>query len=209
MPAVQSQLPLRTVETPSASDRWFPPPSEPTSQSIDPPQENTGQEDVGKIYFLLIPGSVVLYFCWPIVFHACDPLLPDFNAIEYILLGAGSLLWLISCVVVSILLMAIFAARSARLRIAMMVGWLLGFPPLFIAAITFQDAIEPPSWMASYLPWFTFYIAIPAVLSWFILCYGAYDTLFTMMEARWPATKGIRSIVSGFLRSLLHHHHGS
>jgi hypothetical protein len=202
-----NELPPPTVKTPSAADRWYPPPSEPTSQSVDPPQEKTGQEDVGKIHFLLVPASVVLYFCWPIVFHACLPFLWDFNPVEYILLGAGSLLWLISCIAVSVLLMAIFAARSARLRIAMMVGWFLGFPPLFIASITFQGAIEPPSWMAPYLSWLTFYAAIPAVLSWFTLCYGVYDTLFTMMEARWPTTKGIRPIVSGLLRSLLRHHH--
>lgn len=207
MHTVQSQLPLRTVKTPSAADRWHPPPTEPSPQSVDSPQENTEQEDSGKIHPLWVPASVVLYFSWPIVFHACEPLLPDFNAIEYVLLGAGSLLWLISCVVVSFLLMAIFAARSARLRIAMMVGWLLGFPPLFIASITLQGAIEPPSWIAPYLPWLTFYVAIPAVLSWFTLFYGVYDTLFTMMEARWPATKGIRPIVSGLLRSLLRHHH--
>jgi hypothetical protein len=69
--------------------------------------------------------------------------------------------------------------------------------------------IEPPSWIAPYLSWLTFYVAIPAVLLWFAPCYGIYDTLFTMMETRWPVTKDIRPIVSGFLRSLLHHHHGS
>jgi hypothetical protein len=132
MHTVQSQLPIQTVETPSAADRWHSPPSEPASQSVDPPQESTGQENVGKIHFLLVAGLVVLYFCWPIVFQACDPLLPDFNAIEYILFAAGSLLWLISCVVVSFLVMAIFVARSDRFRIAMMVGWFVGFPPMFI-----------------------------------------------------------------------------
>lgn len=202
-----NEFPLRTVKTPSAADRWYPPPSEPTSQSVDPPQENAGQEDVGKVYYLLVPASVVLYFCWPIVFHACDPLLPDFNAIEYILFGAGSLLWLMSCVVVSFLVMAIFAVRSDRFRIAMMVGWFLGFPSLFIFWTTRQAVLEPPSWIAPYLYWLIFYLAIPAVLLWLALCYGIYDTLFKTMEARWPATKGIRPIVSGFLRSLLHHHH--
>jgi hypothetical protein len=208
MHTVQSQLPLRIVKTPSAADPWYPPPSEPTSQPIDPPQETTGQEDIGKIALLLVPVSVILYFCWPIVFHACDPFLPDFNAIEYVLLGAGSLLWLISCVVVSILSTAVFAVRSDRLRIAMMAGWILGFPLLFIYCIPLQYSIEP-DWLAPYMSWLTFYFLIPSALLWFLLCCGIYDTLFTMMETRWPATKIIRPIIWAILKSLQQHPHGS
>ncbi len=132
MRTVQSELSPRTVKTPSAADRWYPSSTEPTSQSVDPPQENTEQENVGKIQPLLVPTAVVLYFLWPIIFHACLPFLPSLTAIGYILLGAGSLLWLISCVVVSILLSAVFGVGSEGLRIAMMVSWFRGFPPLFL-----------------------------------------------------------------------------
>jgi hypothetical protein len=209
---MQSQLPLRIVKTPSAADRWHPSLSEPTSQSVDPSQdkteqENTEQDNTWKIHPLLGLAAVGLYFCWPIVFHTCLSI-SDFNALEYVLLGAGSLLWLISCAAVSRLILAAVAVRSARLRVAIMVGWLLGFPLLLIFCPPLPYSIAP-DWLAPYMRWLTFYLLIPTAFLWFGLCYYIYDTLFTMMETRWPATKMIRPIIRGLLRILQQQHQGS
>jgi xanthine/uracil permease len=149
-----------------------------------------------------------LYFCWPVIIHTSLPFLSDFNAIEYILLGAGSLLWLASCVLVSALLL-ITAAESRLMRsLTVAVGWLLSWPLLVIAGVWLQASIEAPSWFAPYLSWLDFYLAIPGTITWLATCYGLYDYLFTMLEARWPA-KDIRKILNGILRSLLYHHHSS
>ncbi|MBR0694815.1 hypothetical protein [Bradyrhizobium lablabi] len=42
---------------------------------------------------------------------------------------------------------------------------------------------------------------------WLASAYWIYDKLFRMAEARWPAAKGIRAILSPLLKSLLLHHH--
>ncbi|MBR0756582.1 hypothetical protein JQ604_30760 [Bradyrhizobium jicamae] len=43
-------------------------------------------------------------------------------------------------------------------------------------------------------------------LAWLVAAYWIYDELFRMAEARWPAAKGIRAVLSSLLKSFLHHH---
>jgi hypothetical protein len=90
---------------------------------------------------------------------------------------------------------------------AILVGWIFGWPLLFIAGIWLESLTEHPDWLEPYLSWLHFYLIIPGTILWFLSCCVIYDTLFTMLEARWPTTKGIREIVSSLLRMLFHHHH--
>src|SRR5262249_40155592 len=176
-------------------------PFEQSSQATVPPPQSAGW-----VYTpLLAVSAVALYFCWPVVINACLPFLGNMDAIEYVLLGAVSLLWLASCIVVSSLPLTAAAAQGRPMTFA--VGWLVSWPLLVAAAVRLQDSIEAPAWFVPYLPWVGFYLVIPGTILWLMACYGIYDTLFTIMEARWPATKGLRPIVSGLLRSFLHHHH--
>src|SRR5258708_9539731 len=50
-------------------------------------------------------------------------------------------------------------------------------------------------------------IIIVGGLTWLASAFWIYDTLFKMAEARWPAVKRIREIVSPLLPGLLFPHH--
>lgn len=175
---------------------------EPSAQATEPrPQDGRWE------YPLLSIAGVALYFCWPVVIHTSLPFLRDLDTIEYVLLGAGSLLWLASCVAVPALLLMAAAERLPMRPLTFAVGWLLGWPLFVIAGVWLQASIEATNWFAPYLSWLGFYLVIPGTITWLATCYGLYDHLFEMLEAHWPATKEIRKIVSGILKSLLYHHH--
>ena len=94
--------------------------------------------------------------------------------------------------------------REIAIVLAAIVGWIICWPMLFVACDTLISALGLPDWLNVSL----FIIGILAWFFWVLLCYVIYDTLFTMAEARWPAAKGIREIVSPLLKAfLLPHHH--
>jgi hypothetical protein len=75
--------------------------------------------------------------------------------------------------------------------------WFFGFPVYFAAIVSLID--DPPVWL--FIP------TLAGGLGWLASGYWIYHKLFDMAEARWPATKGIREIVSPILRGLLFPHH--
>jgi hypothetical protein len=76
--------------------------------------------------------------------------------------------------------------------LAATVGWLFFFPVLVSASASFQATLGLI---------FGFLFVVGGLL-WLASGYVIYDTLFKMAEARWPAAKDVRAVVS-FLLSLL------
>ncbi|WP_024514591.1 hypothetical protein [Bradyrhizobium sp. Tv2a-2] len=93
--------------------------------------------------------------------------------------------------------------RARKLAYGIAALWLVFFPlsPLVVAAFT--DDFEIPDWF--------YFFYIPACFVWFASGYWLYNELFRLAEARWPAARHIRQILSPFLKALLfrHHHHSS
>jgi len=202
MHTVQSELSPRIVKTPSAADRWYPPLSEPSFQAAVAPPQNTQ-----KYHPLLVVASVAMYFGWPVVIHAYFYPLSDLAPVDSTLVGVSALLWFASCIVVCISISSpIVAIKRTIPRIIIMVSWLVGGPFLFAPCFALVvSTTQPDRVVACLLPLF-FCLAVLGMMLWYRVCYRLYDELFTTLEARWPAAKGIRPIVSGFLRSLLRHH---
>lgn len=75
-------------------------------------------------------------------------------------------------------------------------AWFFGWPPLLIIGDYLASLIDHSGWIDVTL-------VLLGTIPWLIACYAIYDTLFNMAEARWPATKGIREIVSPLIRALL------
>lgn len=160
-------------------------------------------------YPLLSIAEVAIYFCWPVATYFAMRSLSNLGALEYGLLAASALLWWVSAIQTTVLLFeTAIALWPVRLNTAA-VAWLLGWPLLVIAAIAFQYSSGHPDWLMSSFLWYDLYLGVPGTILWWGACRRVYDALFTAMETRWPGTKGIRELVSGLLRSLLHHHHSS
>ena len=203
MRIVPNEFPIPTVEAPLAADRWYPPSSELSVQAAYAPPPNTR-----KYHPLLVVASVATYFGWPVVIHAYFYPLSDLDTVNSVLVGLSALLWFASCIVVCILIsMPIVAIRRTIPRITIMASWLVGGPILFAPCFALAVSTEQPQRVASYLFPLFFCLALLGMMLWYRACYCLYDELFTTMETRWPATKGIRPIVSGLLKSLLHRHH--
>jgi len=117
-------------------------------------------------------------------------------------LGAGSVLWLVSCFGICGLLLAMIEDRwrSRALYRRIVVGWFFGWFPLFFVCGHLASLIEHPYWI-------DLSFSIPGTILWLASCYGLYDMLFAMAEARWPAAKSIREVIGSFFRMLLSHHH--
>jgi hypothetical protein len=89
--------------------------------------------------------------------------------------------------------------RTSRRADTVFVGWFFCWPVLVVA---FGPLGETPDLLPLFL-------AMSSALLWLASCFVVYDTLFTMAEARWPATKPIRKIMGSLFRGLLSHHHHS
>jgi hypothetical protein len=202
MHTVQSQLPPQTVKAPSAADRWYPPLSESSFQAAVAPPQNTR-----KYHPLLVLASAAMYFGWPVVIHAYFYPLSDLDPLDSALVAGSALLWFASCIVVCTSISSpIIAIKRTIPRIIIMVSWLVGGPFLFAPCFALVVSTKQPDRVVAYLLPLFFCLAVLGMMLWYRSCYCLYDELFTTMEARLPATKGIRPIVSDFLRSLLHHH---
>ncbi|WP_024514593.1 hypothetical protein [Bradyrhizobium sp. Tv2a-2] len=81
--------------------------------------------------------------------------------------------------------------------------WLIFFPLSSVFVAAFTDNFEPPSW---------FYLFIfPATFISLALGRWLYNEMFRLAQARWPAARFVRQILSPLLKALLfrHHHHSS
>jgi hypothetical protein len=87
--------------------------------------------------------------------------------------------------------------RKSRWMTAVSAIWLFGFPE-FLSFLP-SPADNPPVWFVL--------AGIAGGLFWIVSAYWIYDTLFNKAEARWPAAKGIREILSPLLKGFLFPHH--
>jgi len=83
----------------------------------------------------------------------------------------------------------------------MVVGWFFGWFPLLAICGHLAVLIDHPNWIES--------LIMPGTILWFASCYGLYDMLFAMTEARWPTAKSIREIISSLAKMFVSHHHSS
>jgi len=143
------------------------------------------------------------FFGWPVVFFACLPLVTPGDTLEACLLGAGGLLWFFSCYGVCGMLLRMIETRWRvhPLYRRMVVGWFFGWFPLLAICGHLAVLIDHPNWIES--------LIMPGTILWFASCYGLYDMLFAMTEARWPTAKSIREIISSLAKMFVSHHHSS
>jgi hypothetical protein len=150
----------------------------------------------------ILAAAAIWLMGWPFVVAACAPFLKGANAFLLFLLGTGCFLWIVSWLAVCILIsMIVEEARRRspplyRSMAAVITGWFFGFPVLL-------SCLPAPADPQSVLGLLT---VIAAGQVWFASGYWIYNALFSMAEARWPAAKAIREIVSPLLKGWLLHH---
>jgi hypothetical protein len=146
------------------------------------------------------------FFAWPVSISTFLPLVTPGDTFEAWLLGAGSLPWLLSCYAFhdtqSALAEAYWPMATGFRKF--LIGWFFGWFPMLIIFGHLAALIEHPYWIDLYL-------IVPGTILWLASCYGTYDTLLTIAQARWPAAKSIREIIRSLFRMLLasHGHHSS
>ena len=162
-----------------------------------------------------LPGSLVTailgwFFGWPVVFFACLPFVTPGDILQACLVGAGSLLWLMSCYGIYGLLLRLadsrwskIALRTSRFRTAIAVGWFFGWFPLYFIYEYFTRSL------IGSLHWINVSVLVLGTVVWLVSCYLIYDLLLAIAETRWPEAKSIREtirlLVVAFVRS--HHSH--
>ena len=176
--------------------------TEPSSPATEPPPKGAGRLPLPSPRVMAV--IVGWFFCWPVVFFACLPLITRGDTLEACLFGAGSLLWLVSGGAVCGLLLRMIETRwrPHPLYRRIVVGWFLGWFPLLFVGGHLAALIDHPYWIDLSL-------IVPGTILWFASCYGIYDMLFAIAEARWPAAKSIRGSIGSLLRMFVSHHHHS
>jgi hypothetical protein len=102
----------------------------PSSQAIEPSAKEAGRLHAPSPR--LVAVVVGWFFGWPVVFFACLPLVTPGNEPEAWLLGAGSLLWFLSCYGMCGLLFAMAEARwPAAARIRKILGFVFDIMRIF------------------------------------------------------------------------------
>jgi hypothetical protein len=71
-------------------------------------------------------------------------------------------------------------------EVAMIFGWFLGWPVVIFACLPFLKQANT----------LCFFLLGAGSLLRLVSCYGIYDTLFTMAEARWPVATTVRKSLS-------------
>jgi hypothetical protein len=82
------------------------------------------------------------------------------------------------------------------------VVWFFGWPILVFLIFASAPLIQGSGMLY-------FFLLVPGTVLWFGSCIGIYELLFASAEARWPAAKTVREILSPLLRMLLSRHHSS
>jgi hypothetical protein len=146
-----------------------------------------------------LPGALVAFIIgwflsWPIVFFAWIPI-QDASGSYYFVTGGGWLLWFISCIGICGPVLRIYGRHRPW-----MVGWFFGWFPLCSVIGHSVSLIGHGYWIA----WSLFSLG---TILWLISCYGIYDLLFKMAEARWPEAKSIRETLESLIKSFVRSHH--
>jgi hypothetical protein len=77
-------------------------------------------------------------------------------------------------------------------EVTIIVGWFFGWPVVICACIPFLKQANT----------LCLFLLGAGSFLWLVSCYGIYDTLFTMAEARWPKATTVRKIL-GFIAGIL------
>lgn len=175
----------------------------PSSQALEPSPPREEQPE--PVPFDILGFAIGVFLGWPIVVYFWLPYLKNVDTIYYVLLGAGTLLWFVSCGAICGLCLGLLDKAKARWPMktrAIIAGWFFGWPALFLIGGRLVSSIEHPHWIDGWL-------IIPGTILWLGSWYGIYDMLFTMAEARWPVAKEVRKIISPLLKALMFHRHHS
>jgi len=173
--------------------------TQPLPQTAEPPRQPT--KPLAPVWRGVMAACVGYFLAWPVLFFACFPLLTPDGSLSAILLGAGSVLWLLSCIVMWGLLLEIIEAYTwkntpQRIRMSRTIAvtsWFLGWFPLFAAYNRLTG-----SWIGQHYYWINDSLSALGTILWLVSCYWIYDMLFSMAEARWPAAKAARIAIREF-----------
>lgn len=147
-----------------------------------------------------LPGSLVAFFigCFlvlPIVFFAWIPTYEDAVESYYLETLGAWLLWLVSCFGMSGLVL-----RTFKRHRSWMVGWFCAWFPL-------SSVIGHSISLIGHGYWLAWPLFMQGTSLWLISCYGIYDLLFRMAQARWPEAKSIRETLESLIRLFVRSHH--
>jgi hypothetical protein len=173
------------------------------SRAVDPSLKDGERQPLFNRGSLAFRAAIAIWLLgWPFIVDACAPFLKGANAFLLFLLGTGCFIWFISWLKICVALFAKVAQTRSRSPAlyrsmgAVIIGWFLGFPVLLYC--------QPAP--ADHKSLLVLLAVIAAGQVWFASGYWIYDALLSMAEARWPAAKAIREIVSPLLKGWLLHH---
>jgi hypothetical protein len=157
-----------------------------------PQQTATERSPLSRLMVAILASC---FYGWPAVLYVYFPAAPSGNTREgSFLIVAGSFLWFLSCCGIWVI------GKPHRIsRTKIIAAWFLGWPPFVIVYSQLILLIEHPDW----IDWL---LLLPGSLFWLFCCYGIYDVLFTMAEARWPVATIIREVLRSVFRIFRAYH---